>query len=303
MKKEVIKVVAATAIGMGVFGVMFVGVNNFALAAETEGVRPIQRIESQASTSAVQRVPQERHTPNTTNMAPTIRFESGSRTSVMPSAEPSANAISADAAAEIGTQYILDVLGVDIDGKAIHMMYSAHPSMTRTFWRAIVTEQQDTYLNNTLYEFTLDAVSGQRINISNRNRVMPYMPEEVLNALNEFFQDRNRFDEQRALRTGQPPAQLDGYIQTAKEFAERHFSATEVVSVEFVNSNALAFGFDEHRNLVAIGHQLVFTATDSTGRVADLAINQETHELIWLFTESNDIVPGFNYVGVHPGRG
>jgi len=221
----------------------------------------------------------------------------------MPGAEPSANAISADAAAEIGKQYILDVLGVDIDGKAIHMMYSAHPSMTRTFWRGIVTEQQDSYLNNALYDFALDAVSGQRVNISNHNRVMPYMPEEVLNALNEFFQDRNRFDEQIALRTGQPPAQLDGYIQTARDFAERHFSATEVVSVEFVNSNALRFGFDEHRNLAAIGHQLVFTATDSTGRVAYLAIDQETHELIWLFTESNDIVPGFNYVGTEPGRG
>ena len=322
MKKEFIKVAAATAVSMAAFGIVFIGANHFALASATSNTQPLASAQQHNDTSIVRVVSQEPQTPSgawtQTNVNPTastartnnaqgasstLVANPDARVDIMPSATPSANAISTELATEIGAQYIFDMFGADIGDKTVHLIYSAHPSMTRTFWRGIVTESGQTDRNNELFEFTLDAVTGQRINISNRGGAAPNMSEEVRAALNEFFQDHSRFEEQLALRQGQPPAQLDAYLQTARNFAALHFNNSEVVNIEFVNSNALSFDLDEQGNLVAVGLQLIFTATDSTGRVADISISSETHELIWLLTESNDIVPGFNYVGSEPGRG
>jgi len=38
-------------------------------------------------------------------------------------------------------------------------------------------------------------------------------------------------------------------------------------------------------------------------KITDIAINEATKQLIWLHTGSNDIVPGWNYVGEEPDIG
>ena len=284
MKKEIVKVTAATAISMAVFGVAFVSINSLALASETSGAWPLPPVGTQVNSSATHQAPEEFQKPD-------MVFSVNSNANSSLSSVPGSNALSVEVAANIGAQYIWDVFEKSINGKTVHMMYSAHPSMSRTFWRGTVSESGNANSNSVLFEFTIDSVTGQRISISNRNRIsVSELSQDVLNAL----QDRSRADEIAAIRQGQPPAQLAGYIQAARTFAEQHFNNTQVVNVEFLNAHALGFSLNANGNLVATNRMLTFSATDSTGRVADITIDEATKQLLSISTENNDIIPGFN---------
>ena len=153
---------------------------------------------------------------------------------------------------------------------------------------------------------TIDAVTGERIDIFNHSH-WAEMSEEVRAARGELMNSLNQgisTVEGIAIRSGgEPPAQLDDYIEAAREHAQLHFNTTQVVSINFRNVNALTYDLDYSGNLITTNRQLTFEVTDSTGRVADMAMTEVTKELIWLTTSSNDIVPGYNYVGEEPGLG
>ena len=315
MKKEIIKVVSATALCLGLFGAGFLGINNLVLASATEGVQPIQLVEAAVNipvANVALQVSEENQKPE---MALSVIFYS--------SAMPSMNAMSYEAAAEAGAQYIWEMFGESIDGNMVHMTYSNHPASIRSLWIGRVLKpdtflptriamDQDTSIDerlhlhaSTLFTFSIDAVTGERIDILTYSHWMQ-PSEEVRTALDELHsRSQGRATEESiAIRDGgAPPAQLDNYIEAAREFAQRHFSTTEVVSTELVNINAIAFDLDENGNLFATNRQLIFEVTDSTGRVADVAIVESTKQLIWLNTGMNDIVPGCNYVGAEPGIG
>ena len=298
------KVVAATTLCLGLFGVAFLGVNNFALAASTAEPQPLQFVETVANITAsnvVAEVPEEYRKPD---MALNVVFVSD--------AVPSVNAMSPEAAAEIGAQYIWDVFGESIDGKTIHMIYRSHPAMVRDFWTGIVTDtvKEDLcgeglsyLLNNALFEFTVDSVTGKRIDLK-RAVIRVEMSDEVREAVDAIFSCRSNIEAQIALRGGTIPADItDAYYQAAREFAQRHFIATDVVSVELMGSVALGFDFDGNGNLVRTEFRHTFDVTDCTGRIASVAINENTKQLHWIHTSTNDIVPGFRYVSDEPGIG
>lgn len=307
MKKEIIKSVSATALCLGLFGAGFVTVNNISIASAIEGTQPLQFTQAEVVLPVANVTPIAYEEHQKPDMAMNVIFES--------SAVPSANALTYETAAEMGAQYIWDMFGKSLDGKTVIMTYSNPPSATRAFWmgRVVEADEVDFYDHaSILFTFSIDAVTGERIDIFTAiHSVEP--SEDVRAALVEFSNHSqgtstvspvNEMDMLIALRSGGlPPAQLDDYIYVAKGFAQRHFGTTEVVSAELRNINALAFDLDENGNLFATSRQLVFEVTDNTGRVADIAITEATRQLIWLLTSSNDIVPGFNYVGTEPGRG
>ena len=303
MKKEIFKAVSATALCLGLFVAGFVAVNNIALASATEGTRPLQLVEATINIPVANVTPVVSEEYQKPNMAMEVILE--------PSAVPGINALHPEAAAKIGAQYIWDMFGVSIDGTTVLMWYFNHPSATRTRWVGIVSDassdnsSQGNYYPTTLFTFHLDAITGKRINISFEGN-LGETSEEARAALAELFSriDGRATEEMVEIRSGgPPPAQLDEYAEVAKEFAQRHFTASEVVSVEFRGVNALTFELNESGNLVATNRQLLFEVTDSTGRIADVAIAEATRTLIRLHTSSNDIVPGFNYVGAEHGRG
>ena len=319
---ELIKVVMVSALCLGLFGAAFVGINNITLAATTEGTQPLQLAPAAVNIPVANTAPVVSKEGQKPDMAMDLIIDS--------SATPSINALSPEAAADIAAQYIWDMFGESIDGKAVHMVYSNHPAATRATWignvattpeafmlfeREVSREERIQFTRSILFSFSLDAVTGERINISTSSHWVE-MAEEVIAALDERFsrsQGEERVTTVATLSGGAPPAQLDEYIEApaqldeyieaTRELAQRHFNTTEVVSVELRNINVIAYDLDENGNLYVTNRQLVFEATDSTGRVAEMAIVEATKQLIWLNTGMNDIVPGWNYVGEEPGLG
>jgi hypothetical protein len=237
------------------------------------------------------------------------------------SASPITNAMSSETAADIGAQYIWDMFGESIDGKTVHMVYYAHPAFTRTIWFGTVLEsgtfialERDTSIedrirlhNSTLFTFSLDAVTGERIDISTNSHWVE-TSEEVRAALDERLSrsqgglTEGMIAERELYFFSQNSELLNEYAEAAWEFAQVHFNTTEVVGVELININPIAFDINEN-GLFTANRQLVFEVTDCTGRIADMAITEATKELIWLNTSSNDIVPGWNYGDTENDRG
>ena len=295
MKKEFIKVISATALCLGLFGAAFVGINNITLAAASEGTRPLQLAAADIETPITNTAPivsEEHQKPNME-----ILLELGVLL-------PGVNALTYVTAAEIGAQYIWDMFGESLDGKTVLMAYNNHPSAIRAFWIGRVVESGEIDLHDhaaTLFTFSLDAITGEYIDILTTVHSME--PSEAVRAALTELQGQAT-EEAIAIRTGgAAPTQLGEYIETAKKFAQIHFRTTEVVSAEFINVTALGFDIDQYGNLFANNRQLIFEVTDSTGRIAEIAIVEATRQLIWVHTSGNDIMPGFNYIGAEPGRG
>jgi len=297
--KEILKVVTATALSIGIFSAAFIGINDFALAAATNVT------ESITLTAPPPIIPPSNTATNTGNETPqtagiTLSVHVGSVHIEGRDLIPSANALPPETAAQIGAQYILDVLGECIDGSTVWLHYSSMPSMTRSFWRGSVIASESTDLNDTMFAFVLDAITGERIDIFNATNQLEgqmALTEEIQNALMEARRnmDPDRFYE---LRTGgPPPPQLNAHIEAATKYAARHFVKTEIVSVEFLGTVATHFDVDANGNLVVIGRQITFAVIDSTGRVADVTIGEETLTLIRISTQHNDLVPSANQRG------
>ena len=321
MKKEVIKIILASALCLGVLTVGFFTVHNLSLAAETEGVElPEPEINQPAvATLVVNETPEISEESQKTEIAFEVVLNSSNAT-------PDANTLSAEAAAEIGAQYILDMFGVCVDGKTITMTYwGQHPSQTRSIWGGSIgrtyfydedsqrmiedTDTTSSTINRFMIEdtdtisFSIDAVTGERISIHS-NADFPELSEEVRAALEEIFNnsDGRATEEMIALRTG-APVEYDKFIEAVRAHAQRHFVNTEIVSVEFMTANAIAYNLDENGNLYITNRQLIFEVIDSTGRVAEMAVVEATKRFVWLDTSTNDIIPGFNYMGETPGLG
>ncbi|MDR0273605.1 MAG: hypothetical protein LBI27_09855, partial [Clostridiales bacterium] len=200
---------------------------------------------------------------------------------------PSANALSADEAAEVGARYIWDGFGDSIDGKFVSLFYSHHPSGTRAYWCGMVADSADAFANDrSLYWFTVCAISGEGIDIG------------------QFLVgDRESSLEIRELMMqgviSQEPViddtQLELSAKIASEYAQRHFSNSTVVSVELQRATPNAIDRDSDGNVFVTDYFLTFSITDSTGREAEVSILMESEQLGWIMTQHNDIIPGYNY--------
>jgi hypothetical protein len=305
MKKEIIKVVSATALCLGLFGAAFLGLNQMTLASATEGTQPLQLDPPAVNISAANvalAMSDENRKPD---MAFDVIFESDT--------VPSRNALSPEAAAEIGAQYIWDMFGESIEGKSVQMTYSNPPAATRAFWIGVVFEQGTRLINressvedrmqfgrSTHFTFTVDAITGEWVNIST-NSHQTEISDEVRAALDarlilsQGALTERMTSERQLYAFSRNTQQLDEYIEAAREIAQKHFNTSEVTSVELRDVATIAYGFNEN-GLYSAKRQLVFEVTDSTGRIADVAITETTKQLIWFNTAMNDIIPGWNYV-------
>lgn len=195
------------------------------------------------------------------------------------------NAMPMEEATQIGARYIWDVLGEDLEGKNVFMSYQAQPSSTRTHWVGMVSNDG---IRESSFEFTIDAISGERISIIR------------LHCSDEGAVPRTATREQINERLQTTPANIEHYTQFAWQFAGLHFHATDVESVVFNNLSVGAFRNNNTRsqedfdaNIITYTETLLhFTAIDENGRNAMLSISMETGKLISLHTQRNDFVPG-----------
>jgi len=275
----------AAVLSIGLFSTAFIGVNSLAFAAATD------KTESIPPVTATVYIPTADTFMQGDYQAPELTVYQNHNEWYT----ASANALTPEAAAELGAQYIWDLFGESIDGKTVEMNYTAQPYHTRAYWHGAVADtREDLENHDTQFRFTICAVSGERIDIS--SAVLAEISPEIKEALSALMNDNSRRDKTVRVRSGgEPPAQLDEYAQAAEDFAAKHFTGTEVVSVEFRSAAVAGFELDENGNIVMNGQRLLFTVTDSTGREAEVAISRETRELFSIGTQHNDVVPGYNY--------
>ena len=289
--KDYVKVVVISTLCIALYSAGFIGINRLVFAAASSGT------ESIALTTApivmpeeiTQQEPEGFQSPSITVYVPMREWHHDASTNPL--------ALSAEEAAELGAKYIWEMFGISLDGKVIEMAYSNWPSMTRANWQGFVGYSMEEIENfNTLFFFTLDAVTGERIDIHcTRGGLMTHL-EDLEATVEEIMYIRRNYWAQT-----EPPENVDEYLQIAKNFAAKHFQNSTVVSYSFENTFASTFKRNEAGRLVGTAYTAAFIITDDTGREARVGFNTETGELRFLLTAHNDIVPGYVHEG--PGEG
>lgn len=70
-------------------------------------------------------------------------------------------------AAEIGTQYLRDIFGLDLEGAYVYMSYCpGTETFSRAFWLGDVLFQKEQTTESTRWTYMMDAVTGELFNIS-----------------------------------------------------------------------------------------------------------------------------------------
>jgi len=304
-RKEFIKVIAATVLCIGIFTVGFFGISSLVLASAIGTTILIPPTITSDFLLSENTLPEDYQSPELI---------------VAGEDHPDANAISREEAAEIGAQYIWEVFGESIDGKYVRML-TGLGFETREYWLGSVHDEYFTLpfglhslvgveitedMVNLMREignwsapperfnFIIDAITGERINIS---RGMDYYCEsDGMTLLRELQQD----EEARATvgmfyTTAEPPEDITEYAKAAKEYAQRHFNNTEVVGVVYdsVLPAHGGFGRDSDGNIFIKYRDLTFLVTDSTGREAYVIIH-EADGLMHISTRHNDMMPGLS---------
>jgi hypothetical protein len=156
--------------------------------------------------------------------------------------------------------------------------------------------QAGAYEDPTIFSFTIDAVTGEWVMIS-ENQPAPQRGEGLGKAV-------TRAELETLMK--QPPAQLEEYIAIAKEFAEKHFNLSKVSGAEFdclyfqYNSKSLNAGNDTVE-ILEKGTTISIKVTDDTGRAALVSINMDTNKAFALDTKDSDHIPGYNHEGIYDG--
>jgi len=266
---EIIKVVMATMLSIGLFSVAFVGANHIVFAVACNQVETLPRLEAIRDTSVAEVRPLENY------QRPTIFVYEESPNFYV----KSANALSPQEAAELGAQYIWEVFGESIDGKKVEMFYSGHPSQTRAYWHGSVADSsvaRENVSQEAIFRFTLDAVTGERLGINK-----------------DFDQQWDGIQKEPLEKPQETQSQMDEYAQIAAEYAQRHFNQSTVTSAIF-SYDAYAPVIRPNGKIAFDVRLLIFTVSDQTGRDAEVAISAETKELFSIDTTYDDLVPGFN---------
>jgi len=208
--------------------------------------------------------------------------------------EMSPNALLPEDAAEIGAKYIWEMFGVDISGTSMYIRYNSFPTSTRIHWSGTVVVPSGSpfpeYYRDTWFSFAIDAMTGERIEIRD------YRLDEI-----EVFGE--------SVSGGNYEQLIEIFTQIATNYAVRHFNFSEIESMSYEGMNSIENhrvyfqdeDGDQHFNITGEpcchlfnGETLLnFTAVDSVGRSANLAISMETERLVFLTTKHNDIIPGW----------
>jgi len=306
--KEIMKVVAVSVLSIGVLSAAFVWLNNQTFARATNGGESMRFITTLAASAPT--VAQSQQEATESLQARVLQIEvqenDGGHTPLVINPDEAAQlVINPDEAAQLGAQYMWDMFEECIDGKFVAMRHIIWPSHTRTYWKGIVADSREAYLENLHnFSFLIDAVTGERIDarrvrddILEREAARDAISEQLMEIENEMNAGGTLgytiFDTVYNMRTGlQTPEQLNAQSQIAKSIAQRHFISSYVESAVFLSFGTTDLNLDESGN-VTISQRLNFSITDSTGRVALLSFAAETGKLYDISTQHNDVVPGF----------
>jgi hypothetical protein len=289
--KGIIRTAIASVLSITFFSALWVGANSLAFAAASGKTESIPALAAPVYTAAEKAAPEGYQKPSVTVYE--SLYES------QPAQKRSVHTLSPEEAAEIGALYIWEMFGESIDGKMVEMVYTSYPSSTRTYWHGAVADSMAELINaEALFRFDLDAVSGERIGIDqDLSKRFDYMQNDPTITGDDIHSLRERMIKvYEAGLLPKSPENLDEYAQIAKAYAQKHFNRSTIVSVEFESASPSLFGlYINEDGGPSIKYQtVVFNITDDTGREAKTAVVTDIHQLFYLSTQDNDIVPGFN---------
>jgi hypothetical protein len=278
---EIVKVLIVSVLSIMLFGTAFIGINGFALAAVTNRIitMPPPSEVTNSILSYMDAVPENYPSPVITVIESAyvdVRLNN-------------INALSAEQAAELGAQYIWEVLGENIDEKTVYMSYSILPSNTKFYWVGMVMDSsvETGSTRESFIQFVINAVSGERTSIHDMRKYDTDLPIKAMTL-----------DEYNGLLTT-TPVNIGKYMQLAKEYAQKHFNLTDVKDdVAFDGIQVVTANGDRgsSNNVILYKDTLLsFTVADQRGREAKITISMETDKLCSLTTQHNDFMPGFEH--------
>ena len=308
--KGFLKVASVSALAIGLFSAVFMGVNNIAFAAATSGSTPVTAIYAQQVSTPTETIPNAEQrltaTESSVFVPPNITVES----LLVQYDEIPASVMPMEEAAHVGAQYVWDTFGVNIDGMYVIMEYMdcwLRPGSGRwtgsvafpadeasSIYAALVSPGREVswHWGETVFIFTVDATSGERLDISYRTPLGNHPPQIVEHdtqplwesAQGRAIQAMNGYE--LAEFIGLSSEQLEAYRQEALALAQAHFNNTRIVSVElgvtfrspYRTSHRpgidLLLDTDAYGNIVGTFSGIVFTATDEHGNEAEIEIRE-----------------------------
>ena len=188
--------------------------------------------------------------------------------------------ITLEAAVDIGVNFILDVLNQDLEGLYLLMIMQHNPWINRSSWIGIVTPSaidsteftENFDFDDQLFTFLIDAVTGERYNISD-------------NTPNAWLRENSG---SRDLSEAEMLALFPA--PTADEIIQLEAIAHDVAERFFLGSNVQDVGIDlmfGNGGGSPISH---FWATDDAGRQIEIAIIRELGQ-VWFITNPDSLTP------------
>ena len=332
--KEFIKIAAICALSIGAFSAAFTGFNNLAFTAATGGNVPLpitqeqdsEPFEMQSTTYVVQAELPTQADPAVEEVGEfvattlTVIGVTDHNFHTIP-----ISAMPMETAAQIGAEYIWDVFGVSIDGMYVTMFYSAWQGHAREHWHGQVfltrADAMSTERFNPVFWFAIDSETGKRIDISYSSQTSNQPHDDdairVWRMSDELIALHEMGDAEIMHYFGMSQEELEQYERRALRYAKRHFNESTVADIALgttvIGANGEAISLpgvrlgpwiDENGELTTLIMGFTFAVTDDTGREAEIMINTENSMFggtVHIFTQQNDRIPGFIYLG--GGRG
>lgn len=263
-KSEFIRVIIISALVMGLFSVMFIAANNWVLSSTIGNIDAVPLITTFVN------IPSEAIPPEDFKEPLITVYEVSSEWFTSNS-----NALSAEAAAHLGAQYIWEVFGESIDGKTIEMFYIALPFPFAEYWSGSVVESKRDPKNHheSLFEFTINAFSGRRVDIS-RNALDLFGENDPSLTIEELIEIREYYE------VSFETYKVREYEQIAIRYAENHFSNSTITSINFISVDPVRFKRDDNGSVVATDYVITFVVSDDAYREIELVIAMDS-KLLW----------------------
>jgi len=320
--KELLKVALVCVLSIGMFSAAFVGFNQLIFAAATNEPTPLPPVVATAENESVPlpSVATTAETAHETFVSPVFTLIDGTNPHIFP--QPAA-ALSMQEAADLGARYIWDVFGVSIEGMYVEMHFADHERQTTTWWTGQVFIEDPAnptlrYIDHpngaefgrptrtalNLYMFTINGITGERIDISYQGARLPVRYDSDVDAridtdarINSGNEMRNAmlesgwFDmtlDEQIIFVGLDSEALNAYTQAAVHFAEAQFNPVGTADVRLETLRVI---FTDVNTVYLEGFS--FITTSASGREAHIIFPATDSTLQWIniTTQHNDFVP------------
>ncbi|MCL2559900.1 MAG: hypothetical protein FWE07_05375 [Turicibacter sp.] len=179
--------------------------------------------------------------------------------------------MSLEEAAQIGADYIFEVLGENLDGAHIELAYNYNPHIPDRTWFGLVSHPDRRVSGSRIMiSFLIDAQTGERFGLS-------YWQLEDLQGISGEMMETMPIEELLEIFPEPDESEIAEMLEVAREIAERHLQTSEIAIIEY----GFSMGGGEADTTYHHPSQLLpFFVIDSEGRLIEIFIQRETH-ILW----------------------